>query len=935
MASTIFNLGGVKLLKSKLRFNISDVQIITGLAADPTITPVDAVAGSIYIRSTGEVYIKNTSGLNVDFRTVTSQAALDAHINAVTDAHDASAISSIAAGNLASTNVQGALNELQSDIDTRSLDSQVIKKDGSVAFTGNQSMGGFKLTSLAAGTVASDGINKGQFDAMLEGLKPKTAVRVSTTANITIATALNAGDVIDGVTLANGDRVLVKDQTAAESNGIYVVSATPTRSTDFDSLSPIDEINGSIVAVQEGTSNAGKIYVQSGTVSVLETDPINFVFFNSSSSLTGGDGVTVSGSNISVDHDGEGLQFVAAQLALELDGTTLTKSATGLKVSDATLNTKANIALDNLTATSINQSLEPNTNATRDLGGTNKWRKLFVATIDNATGPIIDTSAQALTDAGALIATWSSSGLSLRPSKQLIFKTPDNITSVALIAPPNGTPSVTYTLPAEGTSGQLLQTNGAGILSFVSPAAGYTDEQAQDAVGTILVDSSKIDFTYNDATPSITATIVAGSLVDADINASAAINATKIADGSVNNNEYQRLAGVTSNIQTQFTGKLNTTMNNLGTTAFNATINPDSHNVRSIGASTLKINTIWVGTAVKSDSYDIVAGTSNNATIKGALTYIAAAPDTIAIDAVLQNAANGRSGVITHDDAVANTSATGNIFIGSGNKSAGTGNSGSVIVRTGTSSGGTRGTVNLVDASLAGASVGHVWTLTSTSTGAGNWAASAVSSAPTIQKFTTGSGTYTTPANVKYIQVELVGGGAGGGGTGGAGVSAGGIGGNTTFGSTVVVGNGGLGGGSEAGVTGGAGGTSSLSGSSGLNVDGGDGMSGNTAITAFSVIGGGGGGSALGGAGHSNPSSGAGADARTNSGSGGGGAISRSGNNAAGGGGAGGYARALVFTPAATYAYAIGAPGNAGIAGTGGFAGGAGGRGLIVVTEYY
>lgn len=58
----------------------------------------------------------------------------------------------------------------------------------------------------------------------------------------------------------------------------------------------------------------------------------------------------------------------------------------------------------------------------------------------------------------------------------------------------------------------------------ITASGGYTDEQAQDAVGGILVDSSEIDFTYNDATPSITASIVAGSVdetkLDTSVNAS-------------------------------------------------------------------------------------------------------------------------------------------------------------------------------------------------------------------------------------------------------------------------------------------------------------------------------------------------------------------------------------------------------------------------------
>ena len=229
--------------------------------------------------------------------------------------------------------------------------------------SGNIAMGSNKITGLADGTAAGDAVNKGQMDAALEGLKPKAAVRAATTADITIATALNSGDLLDGVTLANGDRVLVKDQSTASQNGIYIVSATPTRSTDFDSTSPIDEINGAIVAVEEGTANAGKIFVQSGAAVVtVGTDPINFVFFNSSSSLVGGDGITVSGSNISVDHDGEGLTFSTAQLALELDGTTLSKSATGVKVAalgitNSEVATAAAIAYSKLAALTASRAL--------------------------------------------------------------------------------------------------------------------------------------------------------------------------------------------------------------------------------------------------------------------------------------------------------------------------------------------------------------------------------------------------------------------------------------------------------------------------------------------------------------------------------------------------------------------------------------------------
>jgi hypothetical protein len=97
-------------------------------------------------------------------------------------------------------------------------------------------------------------------DAALTGLSWKQHVRVATTSAQTLATAFAAGQVRDGVTLATGDRILIKNQATASENGIYTVNASgaPTRATDADSGAEL--VNASVY-VSEGTVNADTQWV--------------------------------------------------------------------------------------------------------------------------------------------------------------------------------------------------------------------------------------------------------------------------------------------------------------------------------------------------------------------------------------------------------------------------------------------------------------------------------------------------------------------------------------------------------------------------------------------------------------------------------------------------------------------------------------------------
>ena len=185
------------------------------------------------------------------------------------------------------------------------LNGTIIFKDGSVAFTGDQSMGNNKITSLATPSSGTDAANKDYVDnSITTALSPFTAkgtVRVATTANIT----LSGTQTIDGISVIANDRVLVKDQTAPAENGIYLCAAGSwSRVTDMDSWT---EIPGAWVTVQVGTANADTVWLATADLGgTLNTTAVTFINPLSSIGLTSSNFVfdetpsgTINGSNAS------------------------------------------------------------------------------------------------------------------------------------------------------------------------------------------------------------------------------------------------------------------------------------------------------------------------------------------------------------------------------------------------------------------------------------------------------------------------------------------------------------------------------------------------------------------------------------------------------------------------------------------------------------
>ena len=132
---------------------------------------------------------------------------------------------------------------------------EFFKRNGSVLATGNHDMNNNKIVNLGAPTTAGDAVNKSYVDTSINNLsavyKYKTA-RAASTTNVTVSNPATA--VFDGITLVNGDRLLLKNQTAQAENGIYIFNGSAvalTRATDADLW---NEFTGCTVSVYEGAT---------------------------------------------------------------------------------------------------------------------------------------------------------------------------------------------------------------------------------------------------------------------------------------------------------------------------------------------------------------------------------------------------------------------------------------------------------------------------------------------------------------------------------------------------------------------------------------------------------------------------------------------------------------------------------------------------------
>jgi hypothetical protein len=166
--------------------------------------------------------------------------------------------------------------------------------------TSDLNMQTHKVINVGDPTNAQDAATKAYVDTFVSGLSPKDAVRAASTGALNIAIDVENGDTLDGVVLATGDRVLIKNQSAASENGIYVVNASgaPTRAIDADSEG---DLVGASVFVSQGTTNGNTLWVMTTDAPIsVGTTGLVWSQYGGPGTVTAGVGIVVTGNQVAL-----------------------------------------------------------------------------------------------------------------------------------------------------------------------------------------------------------------------------------------------------------------------------------------------------------------------------------------------------------------------------------------------------------------------------------------------------------------------------------------------------------------------------------------------------------------------------------------------------------------------------------------------------------
>ena len=314
------------------------------------------------------------------------------------------------------------ISDFDTGVRTNTL-NQMAAPTSSVSFNSQN------ITNLADPVNAQDAATKGFVEATSQGLDVKNSVRVATTGNITISTALNSGDSIDSITLADGDRVLVKNQSTASQNGIYVVGSSPARSDD---LAAGVNAAGIFTFVEQGAINADNGFVCTNNTgfAVVGTNNLTFAQFSGAGQITAADGLQKSGNTLSVDlKSNGGLVIESTEIAVDLGASSITGT---LAISDGgTGATSASNARTSLGLV-IGTDVEPHSDKLTELATMNQTTANSLADLSDSEVQILDGATVTTTELNILDGNTSATSTTLAAADRMVINDNGTMVQVAL-----------------------------------------------------------------------------------------------------------------------------------------------------------------------------------------------------------------------------------------------------------------------------------------------------------------------------------------------------------------------------------------------------------------------------------------------------------------------------------------------------------------------
>ena len=314
------------------------------------------------------------------------------------------------------------ISDFDTGVRTNTL-NQMAVPTGSVSFNSQN------ITNLADPVNTQDAATKGFVEATSQGLDVKDSCVAATTANITISTALNNGDTLDGVTLSTNDRVLVKDQSTASQNGIYVVGSSPARAAD---LATGANAAGFFTFVEKGTVNADNGFVctsDSGSA-VVGTNNLTIAQFSGAGQITAADGLQKSGNTLSVDlKSNGGLVIESTEIAVDLGASSITGT---LAISDGgTGATSASNARTSLGLV-IGTDVEPHSDKLTELATMNQTTANSLADLSDTEVQILDGATVTTTELNILDGNTSATSTTLAAADRMVINDNGTMVQVAL-----------------------------------------------------------------------------------------------------------------------------------------------------------------------------------------------------------------------------------------------------------------------------------------------------------------------------------------------------------------------------------------------------------------------------------------------------------------------------------------------------------------------